>query len=104
MRKILVTGGAGYIGCHTIVELVSAGYEPIIIDNYSNSDKSVLEKLDIITGKEIIAYEADCADVAALRKIFKENNISGVIHFAAYKAVGESVDEPLKYTTTTWFR
>jgi len=97
MRKILVTGGAGYIGCHTIVELVSAGYEPIIIDNYSNSDKSVLEKLDIITGKEIIAYEADCADVAALRKIFKENNISGVIHFAAYKAVGESVDEPLKY-------
>jgi len=97
MRKILVTGGAGYIGSHTIVELVSAGYEPVIIDNYSNSDKIVLKKLAEITGKEIIAYEADCADIGALRNIFSEQKISGVIHFAAYKAVGESVEKPLKY-------
>jgi UDP-glucose 4-epimerase len=97
MRKILVTGGAGYIGSHTIVELLSAGYEPVIVDNYSNSDKKVLVQLQKITGKEIIAYEADCADIEALRKVFTEQNISGVIHFAAFKAVGESVDEPLKY-------
>ena len=97
MRKILVTGGAGYIGSHTIVELISAGYEPVIIDNYSNSDKIVLEKLKKITGQKIIAYEADCSDVEALRKIFSEQNISGVIHFAAFKAVGESVEKPLKY-------
>ncbi|HHD82757.1 MAG TPA: UDP-glucose 4-epimerase GalE [Bacteroidetes bacterium] len=97
MQKILVTGGAGYIGSHTIVELLSAGYEPVIIDNYSNSDKIVLEKLQKITGQKIIAYEADCSDVKALRKIFSEQNISGVIHFAAFKAVGESVEKPLKY-------
>lgn len=97
MRKILVTGGAGYIGSHTIVELISAGYEPVIIDNYSNSDKVVLEQLKKITDQEIIAYEADCADVLAMRKIFSEHQISGVIHFAAFKAVGESVDKPLKY-------
>ena len=97
MQKILVTGGAGYIGSHTIVELISAGYEPVIIDNYSNSDKIVLEKLQKITGQKIIAYEADCSNVKALRKIFTEQNISGVIHFAAFKAVGESVDKPLKY-------
>lgn len=97
MRKILVTGGAGYIGSHTIVELISAGYEPVIIDNYSNSDKIVLEQLKKITDQEIIAYEADCSDVLALRKIFSEHQISGVIHFAAFKAVGESVDKPLKY-------
>ena len=97
MRKILVTGGAGYIGSHTIVELVSAGYGPVIIDNYSNSDIIVLEQLKKITGQEIIAYEADCSDAVALRKIFSEHTISGVIHFAAFKAVGESVDEPLKY-------
>ena len=97
MHKILVTGGAGYIGSHTIVELVSAGYRPVIIDNYSNSDKKVLEKLKIITGQEIIAYDADCSNQVALRKIFTEHKISGVIHFAAYKAVGESVDKPLKY-------
>lgn len=97
MRKILVTGGAGYIGSHTIVELISAGYEPVIIDNYSNSDKIVLEQLKKITDQKIIAYETDCSDNVALRKIFSEQKISGVIHFAAYKAVGESVEKPLMY-------
>lgn len=97
MQKILVTGGAGYIGSHTIVELVDAGYEPVIIDNYSNSDIKVLNHLAQITGKTILAYEADCSDVGALRKIFSEHYISGVIHFAAFKAVGESVEKPLKY-------
>jgi UDP-glucose 4-epimerase len=97
MQKILVTGGAGYIGSHTIVELVEAGYEPVIIDNYSNSDKKVLNHLNQITGKQILAYEANCSDVKMLRKIFIEHHISGVIHFAAFKAVGESVEKPLKY-------
>ena len=97
MSKILVTGGAGYIGSHTIVELVSAGFEPIIIDNYSNSDKKVLKQIAKITGKTPIAYQADCSEKEVLRNIFKEHVISGVIHFAAYKAVGESVDKPLKY-------
>jgi len=98
MKKILVTGGAGYIGSHTVVELINSGYQPIIIDNYSNSQPSVIKALEKITGKEITSYEADCTDFNNLKDIFnKEKNISGVIHFAAYKAVGESVQFPLKY-------
>lgn len=98
MKKILVTGGAGYIGSHTVVELVNSGYQPIIIDNFSNSQHSVIQALEKITGKEIICYEADCTEYEVLKEIFqKEKDIQGVIHFAAYKAVGESVQFPLKY-------
>lgn len=97
-KKILVTGGAGYIGSHTVVELINSGYEPIIIDNFSNSEKNVIDGLKEITGKNIKVYEGDCNDKLFLSNLFKkEKNIDGVIHFAAYKAVGESVQEPLKY-------
>ncbi|MFD1186949.1 UDP-glucose 4-epimerase GalE [Pontibacter rugosus] len=97
-EKILVTGGAGYIGSHTVVELVEAGYAPVIIDNFSNSEESALNGIAAILGHDITCHRVDCTDAAALRKVFEaEENISGVIHFAAYKAVGESVEQPLKY-------
>lgn len=94
---ILVTGGAGYIGSHTTVELLAAGYEVIILDDFSNSSPKVLDRLKTITGKNIAFYEGSILDKPFLNKIFKENNIEAVIHFAAFKAVGESVKEPLKY-------
>lgn len=98
MKKIIVTGGAGYIGSHTVVELIEAGYEPIIIDNFSNSEERALQGIASIVGKEVPCYRIDCTDAAALRNVFEqESGIAGVIHFAAYKAVGESVAEPLKY-------
>jgi len=97
-EKILVTGGAGYIGSHTVVELVQAGYEPVIVDNFSNSEESALQGIAAILGREVPCHRVDCTDAEALRKVFEqEQNIAGVIHFAAYKAVGESVSEPLKY-------
>jgi UDP-glucose 4-epimerase len=96
--KILVTGGAGYIGSHTVVELVQAGYEPIIVDNFNNSKESVLAGLRDILGREVPCHHIDCGDASALREVFqKEGDIKGVIHFAAYKAVGESVQKPLMY-------
>jgi UDP-glucose 4-epimerase len=95
--KILVTGGAGFIGSHTVVELVNAGYEPIIIDNFNNSEKTVLKGLRKILKRPVKCYEKDCNDVKALEQICKKENIEGIIHFAAYKAVGESVQQPLKY-------
>jgi UDP-glucose 4-epimerase len=97
MKKILITGGAGYIGSHTAIALVENGFEPIIIDNFSNSEKSVLEGLKNILGREVTCYEGDCNDRALMQRIFKENDFLGVIHFAAYKAVGESTQFPLKY-------
>jgi UDP-glucose 4-epimerase len=98
MKKILVTGGAGYIGSHTVVELVEAGYEPVIIDNFSNSEERSLDGIAAILGKQVTCHRIDCTDAVALRKVFEqEPGIVGVIHFAAYKAVGESVAEPLKY-------
>ena len=98
MKKILVTGGAGFIGSHTCVELIDAGYEPIIIDNFSNSDEKVIDALKIITGKSIKVYNLDCADFASFEALFKsEKEIDGIIHFAAYKAVGESSRDPFKY-------
>ncbi len=97
MHKILVTGGAGYIGSHTVVELINSGFEPIIVDNYSNSNPLVIQNLEKLCNRSITHYEADCNDEKVLSEIFNEHNISGVIHFAAYKAVGESVSEPLKY-------
>lgn len=95
--KILVTGGTGYIGSHTCVELLSSGYDVVVIDNFSNSKKDVVDKIKTITGKEYKFYEGDCCDKNILNKIFSENKIDAVIHFAGYKAVGESVSEPLKY-------
>ena len=95
--KILVTGGTGFIGSHTCVELLDAGYEVVIIDNLSNSKKEVVSYIERITGKKVSFYENDVCDKDALRKIFNENNIDAVIHFAGYKAVGESVLKPLMY-------
>ena len=97
MEKILITGGAGYIGSHTAVALINAGFEPVIIDNFSNSEKKVLEGLKNICGVEVTCYELDCLDRSGLERVFVENDFSGVIHFAAYKAVGESTRLPLKY-------
>ena len=96
--KILVTGGTGYIGSHTVVELQAAGYEVVIIDNLSNSNREVLDGIEKISGIRPVFVEADCTDMAALTKLFDENpGINGIINFAASKAVGESVQKPLLY-------
>ena len=95
--NILVTGGCGYIGSHTCCELLNKGYKVIIIDNLSNSKKEVINHIESITKKEVVFYEGDVANKKLLRKIFTENEINSVIHFAGYKAVGESVKYPLKY-------
>ena len=95
--KILVTGGTGYIGSHTIVELLKRGYEVVAVDDFSNSKPVVLDNLKEITGKEITFYELDVCDKDKLRRVFEENKIDAVIHFAGYKAVGESVAKPLMY-------
>lgn len=97
MKKILITGGAGYIGSHTAVELWNAGMEPIILDDLSNSDIKVLDRLEEITGKRFAFYQGDCNDRAVLQRIAADHQLEGVIHFAAFKAVGESTALPLKY-------
>ncbi len=97
MSKILVTGGAGYIGSHTVVELLERGEEVVIVDNFINSSPDVLDKIKQITGKEFKWYEVDILDKEKLRNVFKENEIESVIHFAGLKAVGESVQKPLEY-------
>ena len=97
-KRILVTGGTGFIGSHTTVELQNAGYDVVIIDNLSNSDANVLDGIEKITGIRPPFEQVDCCDVAALEGVFKKYpGISGIIHFAASKAVGESVEKPLKY-------
>jgi len=95
--NILVTGGAGYIGSHTCVELLNCGYDVVVIDNLCNSNKESLRRVEKITGKTLTFYQADVQDEQSLIKLFKENAIDAVIHFAGYKAVGESVDMPLEY-------
>ena len=95
--KILVTGGAGYIGSHTCVELLNAGYEVVIVDNLYNASEKAVERVQEITGKEVAFYRADICDRSALKRIFGENRVDAVIHFAGYKAVGESVAKPLEY-------
>ena len=95
--KILVTGGMGYIGSHTCVELLNDGYEIVVIDDFSNSKPEVEDKIKTITGKDFKFYEGDIKDRKLLNKIFEENKIDAVMHFAGYKAVGESVKKPLMY-------
>ncbi|HRI60054.1 MAG TPA: UDP-glucose 4-epimerase GalE [Saprospiraceae bacterium] len=95
--NILVTGGAGFIGSHTVVALSAAGFTPIIVDDFSNSNHVVLRGLEKILEHKPRCYPDNCHDAEVLRRIFTENEISGVIHFAAFKAVGESMQEPLKY-------
>lgn len=95
--NVLVTGGTGYIGSHTVVELIKKGYTPIVADNFSNSRKEVLSALEKITGKKIIFIDVDLCDKDSTRRIFSDHKIDATIHFAAFKAVGESVNDPLKY-------
>ena len=97
-KTVLVSGGAGYIGSHVTVELISAGYEVVVADNMSNCDLTCFEGVKLITGRnDIPFYQVDCCDQTSVMRIFDENRIDAVIHFAAFKAVGESVAEPLKY-------
>lgn len=97
MSTILVTGGAGFIGSHTSVELLDAGYDIVILDNFSNSKPEALNRIKKITGKDFKFYEADLLNLDAVRQIFSENKIDAVIHFAGLKAVGESVQKPIEY-------
>jgi len=95
--KVLVTGGTGYIGSHTVVELLDAGYEVVVIDNLSNSKEEVIDKIEEITGKRVPFYKGDVQDRKLLKSIFEKEHIEGVIHFAGLKAVGESVQKPILY-------
>ena len=98
MKKILVTGGAGYIGSHTVVELISAGYTPILIDNLCNTSTQNIEGIEKIIGHKVKWYNTDCTDKSGMDQVFtEEGKIEGAIHFAAYKAVEESVQNPQKY-------
>lgn len=100
---VLVTGGTGYIGSHTVVELLENKIKVIVIDNFTNSKREVVDRIKKITGKDFIFYEKDVCDKEALRKIFQKHSIDAVIHFAGYKAVGESVKNPLKYYQNNLF-
>mgnify|MGYP002721542059 FL=1 len=95
--SILVTGGAGYIGSHTLVELLNQDYDVVAVDNFSNSSPQVLKRVDQITGKPFRFYQLDINDKQALTNLFKKETIEAVIHLAGYKAVGESVAQPVKY-------
>lgn len=97
MRNVLVTGGAGYIGSHTVIELIAAGFHPVIVDNFSNSKPSVLDRLKKITGHDIPHVKVDLCDKQQLAAVFAQQEFQAVIHFAGYKAVGESVVKPLSY-------
>ncbi|MFH1799353.1 MAG: UDP-glucose 4-epimerase GalE [Candidatus Omnitrophota bacterium] len=97
-KKILVTGGAGYIGSHTVVELVRAGYEPVILDNFSNSERFIIARIRKIAGRNVPLHTGDCAVPGDVARVFrKEGHFHGIIHFAALKAVEESVSQPLRY-------
>ena len=98
MKKILVTGGAGFIGSHTVVELQNAGYEPVIVDSLFNASADVIDNIAKITGKKPAFEKIDCCDKEALANVFKKyDDIEAIIHFAAYKAVGESTEKPREY-------
>ena len=95
--KVLLTGGAGFIGSHTCVELLNAGYDVVVVDNYANSSPEALRRVKELTGKDFPVYQADVCDRAAMEKLFSEQPIEAAIHFAGLKAVGESVEKPLEY-------
>src|SRR5690242_17551712 len=95
--KVLVTGGAGYIGSHTVVELINADYEVVIVDNLSKSEIVMLDGIETIVEKKNPFYQVDCLDKKALDKVFSDHAISAVIHFAAHKSVSESVQKPMEY-------
>jgi UDP-glucose 4-epimerase len=97
MKKILVTGGAGYIGSHTVVELLNAGYEVVVVDNLVNSKEEANRRIEEITGKPVDFHKVDLLDLDALRRVFGRAGVEAVIHFAALKAVGESVEKPIEY-------
>lgn len=98
MKKVLVTGGAGFIGSHTVVELVKGGFDPVILDDFSNSGPEVIRNIESIIEQPVTCFRGDCCDESFVRSVFEESGpFSGVIHFAAYKAVGESVSDPLNY-------
>ena len=97
MKTILVTGGAGYIGSHTTIELIQSGYDVVVVDNLYNSKKEAVRRVEQIVGKKIKFYKADVLDKDAMRKIFKKHDFAAVINFAGYKAVGESVRKPIEY-------
>ena len=94
---VLVTGGAGYIGSHTVVELLKENYDVIIVDDLSNAKEEVIDRIETITGVRPVFYKMDCCDRDGLCSAFAKNQIDAVIHFAGYKAVGESVKKPLEY-------
>ena len=100
MRKILVTGGAGYIGSHTCIELIKASYEVVVVDNLSNSSLESLKRVEKLSGSEIPFYKVDVRDKDSLTEVFHQHSIDGVIHFAGLKAVGESVEKPIEYYDT----
>ena len=100
MAKILLTGGAGYIGSHTYLALVEAGFDVVILDNFSNAKADVPARLEDITGQDVYVYKGDVLDRAVLEQVFSDHKIDGVVHFAALKAVGESVEKPLAYMQT----
>ena len=97
METVLVTGGAGYIGSHTVLDLIKKGFDVIIADDFSNSSKKVISILERLADRKIKYYELDIRNKEGLREVFKENKIDAVINFAGYKAVGESVEKPLMY-------
>jgi len=100
MRKILVTGGTGYIGSHTCIELIKASYEVVVIDNLSNSSLESLKRVEKLSGSKIPFYKVDVRDKDSLTEVFQQHSIDGVIHFAGLKAVGESVEKPIEYYDT----
>ena len=95
--NVLVTGGAGYIGSHTVVELIKAGHRVVIVDDLSNAKADVVDRIETITGVRPDFYELDCKNAQGLRQVFADHKIDAIIHFAAFKAVGESVRKPLQY-------
>ena len=98
--NILVTGGAGYIGSHTVVELINSGHTVVVVDNLANSSLESIKRAEEITGKNVIFYQLDIRDKSALKNVFSTNTVDAVIHFAGLKAVGESTKKPLDYYDT----